>query len=118
MKQARKKVIRIIDEILRFQFHAGITDTHMDLRKDDEGFHIVFTGDCPDPVAGQHAVDTLNRFLKVERNEAVENYFWELAGDDEGGNNSELQLVGQMLDEADARMEGNQMILSMRKNCR
>lgn len=115
MNQARKKVIRIIDEILRFQFNAGIADTHMDLRKDDGVFHIVFTAHCPDRAAGQRAVDTLNRFLKVERNEAVENYFWELAGDDEGGDDSELQLVGQMLDEADARMEGDQMILSMRK---
>ena len=115
MNQTRKKVSRIIDEILRFQFKAGITDTHMDLRKDDEGFHILFTAHCPDGRAGQHAVDTLNRFLKVERNEAVENYFWELAGDDEGGSDSELQLIGQMLDAADAHMEDDQMVISMFK---
>ncbi|WP_458861978.1 hypothetical protein [Acidaminobacterium chupaoyuni] len=115
MNKTREKVSRIIDEILMFQFNAGITDTHMDLRKEENGFRIVFTANCENREQGAKQVETLNRFLKVEKNEAVEAYFWELAGDDEGCDDSELQLIGQMLDEADARMESNLMIISMFK---
>ena len=55
----------------------------------------------------------LNRYLKVDRDEAMEAYFWGLAGEDEGCDNAELQLIGQMVDQAEARLEGDKLSIRL-----
>ena len=117
MSEMRQKIGRIIDELIIFQFNAGAEDIHMDLHRRPDGMEICFTSQCSDGQDMEKQVDRLNRYLKVGRNEAIEAYFWGLAGEDEDCHNSELQLIGQMVDQSDARLENGQLIMKVfRKN--
>lgn len=109
MNNIRQKISRIIDELVIFQFNAGAEDIHMDLSRKPDGFEIRFASTCPGEA--EKYVEKLNRYLKVERNEAMEAYFWGLAGEDEGRDNAELQLIGQMVDQADARIEDGKLVI-------
>ncbi len=109
MNNIRQKISRIIDELMIFQFNAGAEDIHMDLRRRPDGFEICFASNCSGDT--DKYVEQLNRYLKVGRNEAMEAYFWGLAGEDEGCNNAELQLIGQMVDQAEARLEDGKLII-------
>lgn len=109
MKDDRQKVGRIIDELVMFQFNAGARDIHMDLHYREKGVEIVFTSNCTMDM--ERNVERLNRYLSVPRNEAMEAYFWGLAGEDEGCHNEELQLIGQMVDEGHARMQNDKLII-------
>ena len=90
MNSIRQKMSKIIDELVIFQFNAGADEIHMDLEK---------------------YVEHLNRYLHVPRNEAMEAYFWGLAGEDEGRHNAELQLIGQMVDQGEAKVEEGRLMI-------
>lgn len=96
MQNMKTKINRIISELTLFQLNEGCTQIDMSLTREDNGYQINFKSNIGE--GGETAARSLNKFLKAERNEAVENYYWELAGDDEGSDNSELQLIGQMID--------------------
>lgn len=112
MNEMRKKISRIVDELMIFQFNNGAEDIQINVRKQKDGVEILFGSVC----SGQNMekqVERLNRYLKVERNEAMEAYFWGLAGEDEGCENAELQLIGQMVDQAEAQLEGDRLSIRL-----
>lgn len=114
MKNIQAKINRIINELILFQLNCGCTEIQMTLNKEDDGYRIHF-----ESLASEQCYECaaqLNKFLQVERNEAVEDYFWELAGDDEGSDNSELQLIGQMIDCGGALIENDKFIINAYKS--
>ena len=113
MHKYREKISRIMDELLMFQFNAGATDIRINLNKMDDGILVHFESDVKDNA--QESVDLLERCLKGGRNEAMEEYFWELAGGDEGSDSAELQLIGHMIDDADVKLDGNHLQITVFK---
>ncbi len=115
MNEMRQKISRIVDELMIFQFNNGAEDIQINLRRQKDGIEILFGSVCPGHGHGdmEKQVERLNRYLKVERNEAMEAYFWGLAGEDEGCDNAELQLIGQMVDQAEARLEGDKLSIRL-----
>ena len=116
MHKFREKISRIMDELLMFQFNAGATDIRININKMEDGFLVHFESDIRDNV--QDSVDLLERCLKSGRNEAMEEYFWELAGDDEGSDSAELQLIGHMVDDAYVKLNGNHLRITVFKKFR
>ena len=115
MNDMRRKISRIVDELIIFQFNAGAEDIQMNLRRQKDGIEILFGSICPGHGLEEleKQMDRLNRYLTVERNEAMEAYFWGLAGEDEGCENAELQLIGQMVDQAEAKLEGDKLSIRL-----
>lgn len=113
MNEMRKKVSRIVDELMIFQFNNGAEDIQINVRKQKDGVEILFGSICNKSENMEKQVERLNRYLKVERNEAMEAYFWGLAGEDEGCDNAELQLIGQMVDQAEARLDGDKLSIRL-----
>ena len=67
MNEMRKKISRIVDELMIFQFNNGAEDIQINVRKQK----------------------------------------------DEGCDNAELQLIGQMVDQAEARLEGDKLSIRL-----
>ena len=109
MNSIRQKMSKIIDELVIFQFNAGADEIHMDLRRRPDGFEHCFSSNCQGDM--EKYVEHLNRYLNVHRNEAMEAKFWGLSGDDEGRHNAELQLIGQMVDQGEAKVEEGRLMI-------
>ncbi len=99
-QMTRQKVSRILDELYTALFTAGAQDISIKIKRWDDGLTIAIESDyCPEC---RHKIEHLSKFLQPEiRNAALEETYWALVGSDRTGEDSELMLVGQMLDSAD-----------------
>lgn len=100
----RRKMSHVIDEVYTALFLAGGREVELRLRKEAEGLRLLVQGDFdPDK---RPVMERMGQLLcpKVRDHALVEAY-WELAGGDQYTGDSELSLVGQMLDDARVRVE-------------
>ena len=97
MEQSMKRMSKIIGELVRFFFHIGSSGIHMDLRKMGDGYVLVLKSDFL-PEKRSEVEELKQIFETAEKNVGIEEIYWELAGEDYGGNDSELQLIAQMVD--------------------
>ena len=98
LHMARRKMCRVIDELYTLLLRSGgAVDLH--IRREAEGLRLLAEGDfAPEH---RHEMENLAEMLQPEvRNAALVEEFWELAGGDQYTSDSELALVGQMVDEA------------------
>lgn len=99
MNFTARKMSKIIDELVCFFFSIGSDDVKMNLKKENGGYTLFLESNySPDH---RKEVGDLDKFLNVtEKNEGLEEFFWQLAGVSGLGNDSELHLIGQMIDGA------------------
>jgi len=99
MHMARRKMSHVIDELYTAMFRAGGKEAQLNLSRDGSGIRLHVVGDySPEH---RHDMESLARQLQPElRNPALVEAYWELAGGDQYTSDSELNLVGQMLDDA------------------
>lgn len=96
----RRKMNHVIDELYTALFRAGGKEVDLHLTKEEAGLRLAVTGDF-DP-AHRHQMERMAEILQPPvRNPALVETYWELAGGDQYTSDSELSLVGQMLDEAE-----------------
>lgn len=99
----RRKMSHVIDEVYTALFLAGGREVELRLRKEAEGLRLLVQGDFdPDK---RLVMERMGQLLcpKVRDHALVEAY-WELAGGDQYTSDSELALVGQMVDEAQVQV--------------
>ena len=96
---ARRKMCRVIDELYTLLLRSGGEAVDLHIRREREGLQLLAEGDF----APEHRceMEHLAEILQpAVRNVALVEEFWELAGGDQYTSDSELALVGQMVDEA------------------
>ncbi len=99
MHRARMKMSCVIDELYTALFQAGGRKVELLLTKEDGGLRLHVRGDFPPE--NRPALARMAEILQpAVRNPALVESYWELAGGDRYTSDSELSLVGQMLDEA------------------
>ena len=113
MSSYREKIRGMMDELIFFQLHAGAKNIEMSLQRKEDGIYLRFQSDVKHNA--KECVERLNRYITVERDEAMEEYFWGLIGDDDGSDNEELQLIGQMADHAEAYLENDKLVITLFK---
>lgn len=99
MKHEIKKVSKIVDELMEFCFLYSASKVDISVENKGDRFEItahVDKIDCCD-----EKVNRLRELLNVQRQSEIEEYYWQLAGEDE--RNGEYNLVGMMVDEADVK---------------
>ena len=96
MKHKRKRVMKIIDEITNFLFFIGSKKISIDYEENDEGFLITLEGNYKKDKIQE--IYNLVKYLNYEKEEEMEEYYWELSGKYDMG--TELTLVGMMTDDA------------------
>ena len=96
---ARRRMSRVIDELYTALFRAGGEEVDLRLVKEASGLRLFVRGDFP-PERRKLMERMAEMLQPAVRNPALVEAYWELAGGDQYTSDSELSLVGQMLDEA------------------
>ncbi len=113
MRHEVKKITKMVDEIVTFCICAcKAPRSEIAIERFEESYRLefVFRGS---PLSDQR-MKQLQKTLAVKRNPELEDYYWQLAGETDSGN--ELELVAMMSDEAMVVQEnGNLMITLVRK---
>lgn len=94
--EERRKITKIIDEILVFLFHMG--SKNIDINYKDEECYFTVSFKCNYDINKKDLIYTMVKHLNTERQEEMEEYYWELAG--KYNKDTELTLVGMMTDDA------------------
>jgi hypothetical protein len=97
MKHEVQKISRIVDEIINFCFLNSSQKVNISIESTDDTFIIIAESDRIDRSAKK--IEQIKELLNVQRQTEMEEYYWQLAGEDIKG--GELNLVGMMVDEVD-----------------
>jgi hypothetical protein len=112
MKHIKKRVSNIIGELTMFFFSIGATDIKIDLKDRESAFFITLSCNC---AKGQEKkICKLIKALECPKGEAVEEYYWGLAGNSDL--DMELTLVGMMVDDHKISYEEDSLNLTLIKN--
>ena len=109
---ARRKMCRVIDELYTVLLRSGGKAVDLHIRREEEGLRLLAEGDF----SAEHYSDMkrLAEMLRpVRRNVALVEEFWELAGGDQYTSDSELALVGQMVDEAQVQVGDERIYIEL-----
>lgn len=113
MMHEEKKVAKIIEELTMFFFAIGADKIESGIEKKDKDvtihFHSNFDPSYSDRVKGLH------QFFNEEKNEGMEDIYWELAGSGDPGESSQILLVGMMVDKADVCVGVDEVELTLYK---
>ncbi|MEJ6950504.1 hypothetical protein [Natronospora cellulosivora (SeqCode)] len=97
-----QKTIKLVSELTAFFFKAGATEMDINIKDRNDEVTISLEAYIKDmPTDFLEALDDLN----TPRQTQVEEYYWELAG--ENNQYQELTLVGMMTDNAEIYYEDN-----------
>lgn len=108
----RRRMSHVIDELYTSLFRAGCHEVNIRLTREENGLRLFVEGDY----TPEHRAE-LERMAKLLRPEVrdmglVEEY-WELAGDDQCTPDSELVLVGQIVDDAKITIDERSVALEL-----
>ncbi|MEG0614027.1 MAG: hypothetical protein RR486_16145 [Clostridium sp.] len=103
MKHLHQRNIRIISELSGYLVRVGCNDMHIDFNTIDNITHIIFT--TTTNCLSEENINELKKLLNLPRRKDIEEYYWELNGDDDF--NSELSLIGMMTDSANITYDNN-----------
>lgn len=103
---ARRRMSHVIDELYTALFRAGGKEVDIRLLKEESGLRLFVKGDYS--LEHRHDMDRMAEMLQPEvRDMGMVEAFWELAGGDQYTSDSELALVGQIIDSAKVTVTEN-----------
>ena len=96
---ARRRMSHVIDEMYTALFRAGGREVDMCLVKEEDGLRLFVKGDYS--AEHRHEMERMSEMLQPKvRDMGMVEAYWELAGGDQYTSDSELTLVGQIIDGA------------------
>ncbi len=96
MKHEKKRITKIIDELMFYLFSMGANNIDVNFKREADLCAITFKSDYD--LSKRDKLFKLVKFLNYEKQEEMEEYYWELTGNYDL--DTELSLVGMMIDEA------------------
>lgn len=104
MKHELKKVLKIADEVMTVcMYKYDPAKTYFTTEKCPTGYELLFRFEGVR--VNEQEVSELREKLSAERNPELEDYYWQLAGEVENGN--ELYLVALMSDLSEVCYDGS-----------
>lgn len=113
MIHEEKKVAKIIEELTMFFFTVGADEIETRIKREDNSDIIRMSANY-DPEYREE-LDDLNEFLNEEKNDGLEDIYWELAGSGDPGEASQLLLVGMMIDKAKIKITDTRVEVELYK---
>lgn len=104
-----KKISKIIDELITFFFLKKTNKMNIEIEDLKDHYEITIVNDCCDFTPEK--IEIMKSLFNVQRQREVEEYYWRLAG--ETDYESELSLVGIMIDDAKIEFNGDKMIVKL-----
>ncbi|WZL72363.1 hypothetical protein QBE52_14885 [Clostridiaceae bacterium 35-E11] len=109
MKHIKKRLGKIVDELINYFFTMGATNIQINLEETKEFYKIFVHSDyLPHH---EKKITKLIKCLESPKQEAMEEYFWELAG--ECDTDTELTLVGMMIDEGEIQFTDDRIEVTL-----
>ena len=116
MIHEEKKVAKIIEELTMFFFTVGADEIETRIKRDENSDYIWIRANY-DPEY-RDELDYLNEFLNEEKNNGLEDIYWELAGSGDPGETSQLLLIGMMIDKAEIEITDTRVEVKLYKKIR
>ncbi len=113
MVHEEKKIAKIVEELTIFFFAAGADDIRSGIKKEDK--HVIIEFQSNYDLEYRDKLERMHQYLNEEKNEGMEDIYWELAGSGDPGETSQLLLIGMMIEKADVQIEGNIVKLKLYK---
>ena len=113
MVHEEKKVAKIIEELTMFFFTVGSDEIETRIKR-DENFDFIWISANYNPEY-RDELEYLNEFLNKEKNDGLEDIYWELAGSGDPGETSQLLLIGMMIDKAEIEISDTRVELKLYK---
>lgn len=96
---ARRKMSHVIDEIYTALLRTGGNEVALRILREEGGLRLLAEGDFA--AENRHHIQRMAELLQpAVRTPALVEEFWELAGGDQYTSESEIALVGQIIDQA------------------
>lgn len=104
MYRARRRMNHVVSELSHALLLAGGREIDLHLTQADDGLHLHLEGDfSPEH---QHSMERMAKLLQPKfRDPALVETYGELTGEDQYTGDSELSLVGHMVDQAHVTVE-------------
>ena len=109
---ARRRMSHVIDELYTAMLRAGGREVDLRLSKEEDGLRLFVKGDyVPEH---RHEIERMAQMLQPKvRDMGLVEAFWELAGGDQYTSDSELALVGQIIDSAKVTVGENMVEMEL-----
>lgn len=110
MKHNKLKLTKIIEELLNYFFSKDFTNIEVNISQHDDYYRICFRDRNIN--LSQNEIVKLEKMLRISKQEAMEEYYWCLAG--ECDVDTELSLIGMMTDKSEVKYskeEGLEIVL-------
>ena len=112
MNMARRRMNHVINELNHALFLSGCQEISLRLLREEGGLRLIIQASFAPESA--HAMERTAALLQpAVRNPALVETYWELAGGDQYTSDSEMALVGQMLDTAEVLLDGNDVRMDL-----
>lgn len=105
MKHTKRKITKIVDEMITYCYSIGATKIELLLEDDDIAHYITLKSDFD--INELDAVNSLNEKLNQGRSEELEEMYWNLTGMSDLDDEVELQLVSALIDRAEIYIDAN-----------
>ena len=110
MKHINQRNIRLVDELMCFCYKYGAKDIQINVIRNDDETTILVKAHINS--ISPKTLTLANELLSVSRCHEMEEYYWNLSGDDD--TDTELTLVGMMTDEAEIDYYEEEKILEIK----
>lgn len=109
MKETKKKLSRIIDEILVFCYSVGATDISFNMKEKIDRYDIFIRSDfLPEQ---RRRIEKLEKNISADRQPSIEESYWMLTGESDLTDEIQFHLIGSMVDIAEVTIEENCFVL-------
>ena len=113
MTHEKRKTAKIIDELTMFFFALGAKNIKSMIEMLEDEALISFQSDYDPAYADK--LNSLDKYLNGQKNDGMEDVYWELAGCGDPGESSQLLLIGMMIDKAEIEVGEKEVKLKLYK---
>ncbi|MDY0235818.1 MAG: hypothetical protein RBR71_07295 [Gudongella sp.] len=110
MKNEKSKMIKIMNELVRFYLRSGNNHVSVDLDITDVEGTITLRGCCTR--LKQDTIIELDRIINSPRKDETEEYYWNLMGTSDF---SEIRLLGSLVNDGSVKYEGDTLVIKVRR---
>lgn len=108
----RRKMSHVIDELYTTLLRSGGQEVRLRILREEGGLRLYAEGDFAEE--NRSRMERMAQLLQPDvRTPALVEEFWELAGGDQYTSDSELALVGQIVDEAQVTVGENSVTMEL-----
>lgn len=113
MTHGEKKLTKIIEELTIYFFAIGARNIQSGIKVEGNKAVISFCADYA--VENAYRLERMEEYFNEAKNEAFEDFYWELAGSGDPGETSQLILIGMMIDKAEISITEKKAVLTLYK---